>query len=148
MGLFTLLEGEQNAEGLWLTPFCSTINWQLPFNQFYSSSFTMQTSESPSQKWTQITPKHSTRNPNKTQDKKFQGVCCSQKHASSPAKIWALVLGCPQLLTTQEAASGPEGLPFWLSHYPSVNHSLCGQHYLPCTSPKSTPSSHPPCPTL
>lgn len=149
MWLFTLPEGEQKAERLWLRSFCSTINWRLPFNHSHSSSLTMQTSESSSQKQTQMTRKHTTRNPNKTRDKKFQGVCCSQRLASSPAKVWALVLCFPQLLQTDVAGSSPEGL--FLSGFHIIHRPTAA--YLPniiflALSHKPWTSSCPLCPTL
>lgn len=87
------------------------------FNHSFSS-FSVQTSESLSQKQNQVTPKHTTRNPNKTRDKKFQGICCSQKRAGSPAKTQAQVGtvlsaapkdGCGWLRSRRS-------LRFWLSH--------------------------------
>lgn len=98
MWLFTLPEGEQKAKWLWLTPFCSTINGSYLSNILSSH---------PSQSKFRVTqpetnrnnPKHSVRNLNKTWDKTFQGACCSQKPAISPAKVWASsALCCPHSL--------------------------------------------------
>lgn len=55
----------------------------------------MQTPESPSQKQTQITPKHSTRNPNKTQDEKNSRVFAVHRNVrahqqNSGLRDWAV----------------------------------------------------------
>lgn len=150
MWLFILPEeGKTERQVTWTQAFCTPIYQQVPFDHSHSSSFTMQTAVTLPET-NQMIPKHTTRNPNKTLDKQFQGVCCSRKLAGSPAKIWAAELCCPPLPETHVPDSGPEGVflsSCRITHQPIAAHladTICPAHsWKPHLLP---PAISPPCP--
>lgn len=118
--------------------------WQLPFNHTllipHNTNFRVtQPERNPNN------PKHTKRNLNKTQGKKFQGASCSWKLAISPAKIWVSALCCPH-----------SSSQVWLAQFHKASSSLVfalsiyqlqptwANDIFPACSQKPSNSSRPP----